>query len=265
MKMGVRFQQIWFCFGLMALSGWGSGFAQAAEIRVAAASDLQFVFKQLAPLFERQSGHQLRVSFGSSGKFMSQIQQGAPFDLFLSADQKYVQHLHSQGLTQDAGKLYAIGRIVLFAPKGSPLKPAKGLSGLTALLSQKKLTYLAMANPSHAPYGRAAQEALTVSGLWSRLQGHLLLGENAAQATQFALSGSCEGGILPLSLVLSAEMKGQGQFALIPENLHQPLRQRMVLTKGAGAAPRELYQFLQTGTVRQIFLRSGFGLPETEK
>lgn len=238
-----------------------AGPIQAAEIKVAAASDLQFVFKQLTPLFEKQSGHQLRVSFGSSGKFMGQIQQGAPFELFLSADQAYVETLHKQGLTQDAGALYAVGRIVLFAPTGSPIKPEKNLAGLSPLLKQGKLKYLAIANPSHAPYGRAAQEALVASGLWDSLQGHLLLGENASQATQFAVSGSCEGGILPLSLALSPQLTGRGRFALIPENLHQPLRQRMVLLKGTGKAPQLFYQFLQSGPARQVFLRSGFGLP----
>jgi molybdate transport system substrate-binding protein len=233
----------------------------AEKITVAAASDLQFVMREMGPIFEAQTGHSLLFSFGSSGKFSAQIQQGAPFELFLSADEKYIQILSSKNLTQDAGFRYATGRIVLFAPKASALRPELGLSELHKLLKAKKLKHLAIANPQHAPYGRAAREALTAAGLWNELQGHLILAENASQAAQFASSGSTEGGIIPLSLALSAGLKGKGRFSLIPDKMHKPLNQRMVLLRKATAASRSFYSFLQSGSARMIFQKYGFILP----
>lgn len=247
-----------FCFLFAGTSpAWGEDFS------VAAASDLQFALRELIHGFEAQSGHHVRVSFGSSGQFCSQIQQGAPYALFLSADQHYVNLLLEKGLTRDHGVLYAQGRIALFAPQGSVLKVEKGLAGLLPLLAAGKIRHFAIANPQHAPYGRAAKQALLAAGVWNALQGHLLMAENASQAAQFSLSGSSEGGLIPLSLVLAPAFKNKGRFLLVPENLHAPLLQRMVLLKNASRAAQDFYLYLQTGRARQVLMRYGFALPDS--
>ena len=243
------------------LALWGLALpAHADRIALAAAADLQPVLAELKPLFENQSGHQLQISLGSSGQLAAQIEQGAPFELLLSADEASVQRLADAGWTRGPGRRYAVGRLALFAPTASPLRPELGLAGLKPLLKAGRLRFLAIANPRHAPYGRAAREALSASGLWELLSGHLVLAENAAQAAQFSVSGSSEGGLIPLSLALA--LRGQGRFNLIPAELHAPLQQRMVLLKAAGPAATLFYNWLQQGVAQQALLRHGFSLPE---
>ena len=231
---------------------------------IAAAADLKFALDKLGANFTRDTGHPLNLSFGSSGNFVTQIENGAPFELFLSADESYVFRLADQGLTRDRGVLYAVGRIVLFAPHGSPLRVDGGLEGLGDALADGRLRRFAIANPDHAPYGRAACAALMHAGLWDRIQGKLVLGENAAQATQFAASGASDGGILPLSLSTAPEVAKLGRFAPIPAQWHatEPLRQRMVLLQGAGETALALYRYLQMPGARADLAGFGFILPE---
>lgn len=247
--------------GLLLLLWAGSSWAAPEPAPVAAAADLRFALEEIASRFSQDTGRQVRLSFGSSGNFRRQIAQGAPFELYMSADEGYVRDLEKAGLTRDGGALYAIGRIVCFAPKGSPLTPDTRLQGLTGLVSNGGLKRLAIANPEHAPYGRAAREALERAGLWQAVQGRLVLGENAAQATQFAVSGSSQGGIIPYSLALAPRIAERGRFALIPEDWHRPLRQRMVLLKGAGETARVFYDYLRTDDARRVMARFGFAVP----
>ncbi|MGE0373370.1 MAG: molybdate ABC transporter substrate-binding protein, partial [Gammaproteobacteria bacterium] len=147
---------------------------------MAAAADLKFALTEVASRFTTETGQTVTLVFGSSGMFATQLEQGAPFELFLSADEQYVFALADQGLTRDRGTLYAIGRIVLFIPHESPLHPDAGWRGLEAALAAGRLRRFAIANPAHAPYGRAARAALHHRGLWDALAPHLVLGENAA-------------------------------------------------------------------------------------
>jgi molybdate transport system substrate-binding protein len=237
----------------------------AAEVpTVAAAADLRFALEEVAARFRSDTGREVRLSFGSSGNFARQIEQGAPFELFLSADEGYVYRLADAGKTEDGGTLYAIGRVVLFAPAGSPLEPDVHLDGLRAALAGGRVRRFAIANPEHAPYGRAAREALVHAGLWDAVQPHLVLGENAAQAAQFATSGSAEGGIIPLSLANAPALRDRGRAVLIPAQWHAPLRQRVALLKGAGETARAFYAYLQRPAAREVLRRFGFVLPEEE-
>jgi molybdate transport system substrate-binding protein len=229
---------------------------------VAAASDLQFALDEIVARFQRDTGIAPRVSYGSSGNFTRQIEQGAPFELFLSADEAYVDRLAARGLTRGDGALYAIGRIVLFAPHGSPLEPDPGLENLAARLASGESGRLAIANPEHAPYGRAAQQAMRSLGVWDAVQPKLLLGENVAQAAQFASSGNADGGIIAYSLALAPALRERGRFALLPESLHAPLRQRMVLLKRASPAAARFYDYLRSPSSRAILGQYGFVLPE---
>ncbi len=235
--------------------------AAADPPTLAAAADLKFAVGEIAERFEAESGRQMRLVFGSSGNLFAQIQQGAPFELFMSADEDFVFRLAEAGLTEDRGELYAIGRIVLKVPTGSPLKADGTLEDLRAALADGRLTKFAIANPEHAPYGRRAEEALRHVGLWETIEPKLVLGENVAQAAQFATSGSAQGGIIAYSLALAPAVVPLGQHALIPEDWHEPLRQRMVLLEGASATARDFFAYMQEPAARAIMRRYGFVLP----
>lgn len=235
--------------------------AQADQPAIAAASDLKFALEDIATRFRADMRREVRLSFGSSGNYFRQIGQGAPFQLFLSADEEFVFKLHDSGRTEDRGVLYATGRIVLFAPKGSSWVVDARMAGLKQAIEGNNVRRFAIANPEHAPYGRAAEQALRKLGLWDALQGRLVLGENVSQAAQFATSGSTQGGIFAYSLALAPGIAQQGQYLLLPEELHAPLRQRMVLVKGAGETARTFYAYLQQPAARKILTQYGFVLP----
>lgn len=235
--------------------------ARAQVPTLAAASDLKFAIEEVAAQFEKATGHRLRLIFGSSGNIYSQIQQGAPFHLFMSADESFVFRLADAGKTEDRGRLYAVGRIGLMVPHGSPLKPDGDLRDLAAALQDGRLRRFAMANPEHAPYGMRAREALQHAGLWAGIEPRLVLGENISQASQFATSGSTQGGIIAQSLALAPSVAKLGQFALIPEAWHQRLAQRMVLIKDAPPAARAFYDYLGTPQAQQVMKRYGFDMP----
>jgi molybdate transport system substrate-binding protein len=228
---------------------------------VAAAADLKFALKEIAADFQKERGQNLKLTFGSSGNFATQIRNGAPFQMYLSADEDYVLKLHADGFTRDEGTLYAIGRVVLMAPPSSNLPVDAELKGLAEQLKAGRITRFAIANPEHAPYGKRAEEALRHAGLWDAIQPRLVLGENVSQAAQFATSGSAQGGIIALSLAKAPQMADQGRYALIPAEWHQPLRQRMVLLKSADATAEAFYRYLQEPAARAVMRRYGFVLP----
>jgi molybdate transport system substrate-binding protein len=249
----------------LLLAGMGllaSAMVHAQDIpAIAAASDLQFALDGIATRFQKDSGRAVRITYGSSGNFTRQIAQDAPFEMFLSADEAYVFQLAAQNLTSDRGVRYASGRIVLFVPHSSSFKPDAQLEDLRKALADGRVKRFAIANPEHAPYGRAAMQALKSAGLWDKMQPHLVLGENVSQAAQFAASGSAQGGIFAYSLALAPAIAARGQYILIPEKLHQPLHQRMVLMRKAGDTARLFYAYLQQPAARAVFKGYGFALP----
>jgi molybdate transport system substrate-binding protein len=229
---------------------------------VAAASDLQFVLADIAQAFTADTGEQVRLTFGSSGNFSRQIRQGAPFQLYLSADEEYVLGLARDGFTRDQGALYAVGRIVLMVPHGSPLQADSSLDDLEQALADGRVRRFAIANPDHAPYGHRAEKALRHRGLWAAIEPRLVLGENVSQAAQFATSANAEGGIIAYSLALAPSVAALGTYALIPDAWHEPLYQRMVLLEGAGPVAEAFYAYLQQPAARSILARYGFVLPD---
>jgi molybdate transport system substrate-binding protein len=241
----------------------GPAFGQDKPPVVAAASDLKFALEDVAKAFTKDTGARVELVFGSSGNLTRQLIDGAPFDMFMSADEGFVFKLADAGLTKDKhrGALYAIGRLVLFAPHGSPLKVDENLNGLRALAASGGLTRFAIANPAHAPYGRAAEAVLRAKGLWDAVKPSLVLGENISQAAQFAASGNAAGGIIAYSLVAPPPLRDAGTFVLLPEHDHSPLRQRMVLLKRASPAAAKFYDYLQQPAARGILERYGFAMP----
>ena len=225
---------------------------------IGAASDLKFVLTAIVAQLERDTPHRFALNLGSSGNLTQQIQHGLPVELFLSADEAYVFQLADAGLTRDRGQLYAIGRIALFVPRGSPIVLDPELRGLKAQWSS--VTKFSIANPAHAPYGRAAREALQMLGLWEMVQPRLVMGENISQATQYVSTGAAQAGIVALSLALAPEVAALGRHVMLPATLHEPLRQRMALLRRAGPAAEALYAYLQSSEAKRLLQEYGFAV-----
>ena len=233
------------------------------NLNVAAAADLRFALEDVVGKF-RQAHPEINanVTYGSSGNFYSQISNHAPFDLFLSADISYVKRLADQGLVEkDSEFQYAVGRIVLWAPNGSPFDPAR--RKMKALLDPALKT-IAIGNPEHAPYGRAAEAALKTYKLWEKLEPKLVKGQDIAQAAQFVQSGSADVGIIALSLALSPGMKDSGTYFLIPLEDYPPLIQAGEVLSYAKDAPaaKTFREFMLSEPGKAILKQYGFALPK---
>jgi molybdate transport system substrate-binding protein len=242
------------CFLLLVNS---NARAQNQELRIAAAADLKFAMQELANQFEKQSSTKTSVTYGSSGNFFTQLQNGAPFDLFFSADVDYPKRLQAAGLTiPDSLYTYAFGRIVLWMPADPKLDLAKrGWSILLDPLVRK----IAIANPEHAPYGRAAIAALQKAQIYQQVQSKLVLGENISQAAQFVQSGNAQAGIIAFSLAISPEMK-DGQRLEIPSSMYPPLEQAVVILKDARnqKAATAFLEFVKSSAGQAILAKYGF-------
>ena len=252
--------------GFFVLVGFllSSPATRAQAIRVAAASDLQFAMDDLASRYQKKTGQQLSVTYGSSGNFYAQIQSGAPFDVFFSADIEYPRKLEAEGLAAPGSVyLYAVGKIVLWVRNDSRLDISKGFAALHDTSIQK----LAIANPQHAPYGRAAEEALRNAGLYDAVKDRLVLGENISQAAQFVESGNAEAGILALSLVVSPGLKENGRYARVPENLYKPIQQGVVLVRASQnpQSARAFLDYIKSPATAALLERYGFVLPAKVK
>jgi molybdate transport system substrate-binding protein len=234
--------------------------AVAGEITIAAAADLNFVFRELVAEYEKSTGDRVRLSLGSSGNFYAQIQNGAPFDLYFSADIAYPRKLEEAGLTVP-GSLYpyAIGRIVLWAGKDSHLDLSRGLE----ILREPAIKKIAIANPKHAPYGRAAVAAMEHAQVYDRIKDKLVLGENISQAAQFIESGAADVGIIAMSLALAPLMQAAGQYWEIPADAHPPIEQGAVILKGAKNQERAkaFLSFVQGAEGQTMMKRYGFIVP----
>jgi molybdate transport system substrate-binding protein len=229
----------------------------AQEITVAAAADLNYALKEVAQKFESQTGKKVQITFGSSGNFFTGIQNGAPYDVFFSADIDYPRKLEAAGLTVP-GTLYeyAVGRIVLWVPNESKLNLTQGL----AVLTDPSIRKIAIANPQHAPYGRAAVAALQSTKLYDRVSTKFVMGENISQTAQFVQSGNADIGIIALSLAKGPAMSNAGRCYVIPADTHPPIEQAAVVLKSAKdqAAARQFLDFVKSHTGSEILARYGF-------
>jgi molybdate transport system substrate-binding protein len=239
-----------------------SGMTAQRAPTIAAAANLNFALTEIADRFARDRGTPVEVVFGASGTLTRQIRDGAPFELFLAADEAFPNQLTAAGLTRDAGVVYAIGRLVVFAPTGSPLTVDERLEGLSRVVRAGTVGRFAIANPDVAPYGQAAEAVLRKRGLWNAIRPQLVLGDTVAQAAQFATTGNAVGGLVAYSLVLGPGFAERGQYAVIPEADHPPLGQRMVLLKRAGATATRFYTYLQGDPARAILRKHGYGVPQ---
>lgn len=252
MKIYFRALLLALCLGLLARP------ALAEKITIAAAADLKFAMEEIVATFNKaHPGKTVETIYGSSGKFFTQIQQGAPFDLYFSADIAYPRLLEKDGFAASPTQRYAIGRIVLWSQ-------TRDASKMTlADLADPSIRKIAIANPKHAPYGKRAEEALRAAGLWEKVQDRLVMGENIAQTAQFVQSGNADIGIIALALALNKELAAKGLYAMIDDKLHEPLDQGFIITKRAAgnALAKQFADYMGSVEARRIMVHYGFVLP----
>ena len=254
-RVGLRRIKFAACLSILWLMAAGG--LQAQTLTIAAASDLQTVLPTIAQRFEKQTGISPQLTFGSSGNFFTQLQNGAPFDVFLSADLEYPRRLvgAGQGLP-DTLYEYATGRIVLWTRQDSGLDLGRGLSVLT----DARVRRIAIANPAHAPYGQAAVAALRHEHLYAAAESKLVLGENISQAAQFVQSGNADVGIIALAVALAPALKSVGAYVPISTTLHSPIRQGAVVMRGSTheQAARRFVDFLKRPETLMLLADFGF-------
>jgi len=262
LRMSQILTVLMFILGLM----W-NGQSYANEILVAAAADLNFAIKDIIGEFERKTGHQVKLSLGSSGNFMMQISNGAPFELFFSADIGFPRKLEDAHLTVPNTLFsYAIGRIVVWVPKDSPINVQE--LGMNALLDPS-IKKIAIANPKHAPYGRAAVAALKHFDLYNKVEPKFVLGENISQTAQFVQSGNADIGILALALAVAPSLVEAGRYWEIPLTAYPRMEQGAVILEtarknGNFEAVKQFADWVAAPVGRAVLKRYGFYMPEDE-
>ena len=231
----------------------------AQPVTVAVAANMKEAFAEINAAFKAKGGSDLRVVYGSSGNFAAQIVNGAPFNLFISADEHFPLELYQQGKTVDEGAIYAIGKLALIAKNSSGMKLLDSKADLARAIS--KANKIAIAKPELAPYGKAAVEYLKAEGLWDLAKEKLIYGDNIGVATMYVVSGAADLGFTALSLAKSAEVSKDTHFILVNSKLYEPIKQRMVLIKGAPREAIALYQFIQTPQAKSILQKYGYSTP----
>lgn len=236
--------------------------SDAEGLTVAAAADLTFAFREVAAAFQKQSTCQLRISYGSSGNFFSQIKNGAPYDVFFSADVQYPKKLAAAGLVEpETIYKYAAGKIVIWVPAASELDLSRGLK----VLLDPSIHKIAIANPEHAPYGRAAVAALQHDAIYDKVKDKVVMGEDISQTAQFVESGNADAGILALSLALAPPMKERGRFVIIPPDKYPPIIQAGCVIRATRQLElaRRFMEFMKQPATIAKMEKYGFVLPRT--
>ncbi len=246
---------------LFSFSALGSGYGAAQEITVAAAADLQSVMQEVGTRFQQESGKTVKVTYGSSGNFTQQLQNGAPFDMFFSANLDYPRQLEAAGLTEP-GTLYqyATGKIVVWVANGSTLDVSSGLR----VLLDPSIKKIAIANPQHAPYGKAAVAAMQKENVYDQVKDKFVLGENISQTASFVASGSADVGIVALSLALSPNMKERGRYSEVPAGDYPPIQQACIVMRSSKnkSVAEQFQKFIQSPSIRDLFEKFGFAVPK---
>lgn len=233
--------------------------AAADTLTVAVAANVQYAFDDIQAEFKKETGHDLKPVYNSSGKFAAQIMNGAPFDVFLSADMDYPEKLHKEGHAAAAPRVYAYGTLVLWTMKDIDLANWK------TMLASPAVTKIAVANPKTAPYGRETMKALSQFKIGDALAPKLVFGESISQTNQYIHSRAADAGFTAKSVVVSPEMKGQGKWIDLPRDAYQPIAQGIVILKhGQQNNPRlaqQFHDFVLSAKSRAILERYGYLLP----
>ena len=260
---GIHFRELALLAALVC--GFSPQPSRAQEITVAAAADLQPAMQDVAARFQKETGRRVNVIYGSSGNFFQQIQNGAPFDMFFSANLDYPKNLESAGLTEKGSYYqYARGKIVVWVPRDSKINLDSGLRSLLDPGVQK----IAIANPQHAPYGQAAIAAMQKEGIYEKVKDKFVLGENISQVASFVTAGTADVAVLALSLALSPNLKDKGRYAAIPANDYPPIEQACVILSGSKnkEGSRQFLAFVRSAQVADTLASYGFDVQHrTEK
>jgi molybdate transport system substrate-binding protein len=263
-------------FGLATLSLPNTGLAQDAGAKpeakapaaapldtpVAAAASLRIALDEIAKLFEAKTGNKIKISYGATGNLVRQIEEGAPFELFLAADEASPARLEKNGKTEGAPVALVDGRLAIAAPKGGAVKVDGSLAGLKQALADGTVKHIAIANPELAPYGKASQAAMQKAGVWEQAQPLLVQGENIGQAAQFVATGAAEVGFVAQSLMYAPDMAAKVEHVPVDPGLYTPIRQGMTLLKNANASTKAFYEFLKSAEASAVFEKNGFGIPK---
>ena len=231
--------------------------AQSASVAVAA--NMKDAFSEIVTAFQATGKPGLRVVYGSSGNFTAQIMNGAPFNLFISADEYFPLELYKNGKTVDEGKVYAIGKLAIITKNSSGIQLNGDKASIVNALN--KANKIAIAKPELAPYGKAAVEYLKAGGLWEIAKGKLVYGDNIGLTTTYIVTGAADLGFTAVSLAKSAEVSKDTNYLLLNDRMYEPIKQKMVLMKGAPAEAVELYQFMQGSTAQAILRKYGYITP----
>jgi len=229
-------------------------FAQGVTIAVAA--NMKDAFAEIATVFKATGKPEMRVVYGSSGNFTAQIMNGAPFNVFIAADEHFPLELFKNGKTVNEGVVYAIGKLALITKTSSGISLADNKAEIARAIA--KANKIAIAKPELAPYGKAAVEYLKTEGLWDIAKEKLVYADNIGVATTYVVSGAADLGFTALSLAKSPEVAKDTRFILVDSKLYQPIAQRMVLMKGAPQEAQDLYQFMQGPQAKSILRKYGF-------
>ncbi len=236
--------------------------AAPLDTPVAAAASLRIALDEIAKLYEAKSGNKIKISYGATGSLVRQIEEGAPFELFLAADESSVQRLEKNGKTDGPPMPLVDGRLAIAVPKGSAVAIDGGLAGLKQALADGTVKHISIANPELAPYGKAASEALKKAGLWDQAQPLLVQGENIGQAAQFVATGAAEVGFVAQSLMFAPDMAAKVDHAPVDASLYAPIRQGMALLQNANVSTKAFYAFLKSAEASAVFEKYGFAIPK---
>lgn len=246
-----------FIFLAVSFALTGSVFAQVATIAVAA--NMKDAFAEIAAEFKSTGKPEMRVVYGSSGNFAAQIMNGAPFGLFIAADEQFPLELFKNGKTVDDGSVYAIGKLVIITKTSSGIYLSDSKSDIAKAIS--KANKVAIAKPEIAPYGRAAVQYLKAEGLWDLAKDKLVYADNIGSATTYVASGAADLGFTAFSLAKSPELLRQTSYVAVDTKMYEPIKQRMVLIKGAPQEAQDLYRFMQGPRAKAILQKYGYSTP----
>jgi len=236
-----------------------SGIAQSQTTTIAVSANLKEAFASIIAANNKLKLGEIKIIYGSSGNFTTQIMNGAPFNLFVSADEQYPLELYKLGKTVDQGKIYAQGKIVLITNNSSGISLRADREGLVETIN--KANKIALAKPELAPYGRAAIQYLQAMGVWELAKPKLVFADNVALASMYVKTGAADLGITALSLAQSPALKKETQYRMINDKLYEPIKQRMVLIKNPTPLAKEVYQYLQSAQAQELFIKYGYSAP----
>lgn len=238
------------------------GAVAAQDSPVAAAASLRVALDEIAALFEKKNGSKIKISYGATGNLVRQIEEGAPFELFLAADEASVARLEKNGKTDGAPAALVDGLLAVVAPAGGAVKVDADLAGLKQAIADGTVKHVSIANPELAPYGKAAREALQKAGLWDQVQPLLVQGENIGQAAQYVTTGAAEVGLVAQSLLFAPDVASKVTQVPVNPTLYNPIRQGMALLKNASASTKAFHAFLKTPEASAVFEKNGFNIPK---